>query len=98
MTKGQGVVIIKYVDDKLATNPISGIVNSIFFNVDDVDFLHQSKMLVIFQDFGDDENFSSMSTTIPMSNIGIMEHFATNEDFHKAYPQIEEMKGDQDEK
>ena len=91
MTKGQGVVIINYVDDKLATNPISGIVNSIFFNVDDVDFLHQSKMLVIFQDFGDDESFSSMSTTIPMSNIGLMVHFATKEDFLNAYPVVKNM-------
>ena len=32
MTKGQGVVCINYVDDKVAGNPVTGIPNNVFFD------------------------------------------------------------------
>lgn len=89
MTKGQGVVYINYVDDKISSGMMGHAVN-IFFDVYDFDVDKQSKTVYI-----DIRNSDySKITLIPLSNIGLIEYFPKKSDFVKAYPQIKEMKGE----
>lgn len=89
MTKGQGVVYINYVDDKISSGMMGHAVN-IFFDVYDFDVDKQSKTVYIDVRTGD----YSKITLIPLSNIGLIEYFPIKADFYKAYPPIEEMKGE----
>ena len=89
MTKGQGVVYINYVDDKISSGMMGHAVN-IFFDVYDFDVDKQSKTVYVDIRTGD----YSKITLIPLSNIGLIEYFPIKADFVKAYPQIKEMKGE----
>lgn len=89
MTKGQGVVYINYVDDKLSSG-MNGHAVNIFFDVYDFDLNKQSKNVYI-----DIRNSDySKITLIPLSNIGLIEFFPKKSDFVKAYPLVKEMKGE----
>lgn len=89
MTKGQGVVYIKYVDNNISSG-INGHAVNIFFDVYDFDVDTQSGIVYI-----DIRNRDySKITLIPLSNIGLIEYFPKKSDFVKAYPQIKEMKGE----
>lgn len=89
MTKGQGVVYIKYVDNNISSGMMGHAVN-IFFDVYYFDVDKQSKTVYIDIRTG---NYSKI-TLIPLSNIGLIEYFPKKSDFVKAYPQIKEMKGE----
>lgn len=89
MTKGQGVVYINYVDDKISSGMMGHAVN-IFFDVYDFDVDKQSKTVYVDIRTGD----YSKITLIPLSNIGLIEYYPIKADFYKAYPPIEEMKGE----
>lgn len=89
MIKGQGVVYITYVDDKISSGMYGHAVN-IFFDVYDFDVDKQSKTVYVDIRTGD----YSKITLIPLSNIGLIEYFPKKSDFVKAYPQIKEMKGE----
>lgn len=89
MTKGQGVVYINYVDDKISSG-MNGHAVNIFFDVYDFDVDKQSKTLYIDIRAGD----YSKITLISLSNIGLIEYFPKKADFVKAYPVIKEMKGE----
>ena len=89
MTKGQGVVYIKYVDNNISSG-INGHAVNIFFDVYDFDVDKQSGIIYIDIRNGD----YSKITLIPLSNIGLIEYFPKKSDFVKAYPQIKEMKGE----
>lgn len=89
MVKGQGVVYINYVDDKISSGMMGHAVN-IFFDVYDFDVDKQSKTAYIDVRTGD----YSKITLIPLSNIGLIEFFPIKADFVKAYPVIKEMKGE----
>jgi hypothetical protein len=89
MVKGQGVVHINYIDDILSSGMYGHAVN-IFFDVYDFDIDKRSKSAYIDIRNGD----YSKITLIPLSNIGLIEYFPIKADFYKAYPPIEEMKGD----
>lgn len=87
MTKGQGVVYIKYVDNNISSG-MNGHAVNIFFDVYDFDVDTQSGIVYI-----DIRNRDySKITLIPISNIGLIEYFPIKADFYKAYPPIEEMK------
>lgn len=87
MTKGQGVVYINYVDDKISSGMMGHAVN-IFFDVYDFDVDKQSKTVYVDIRTG---GYSKI-ILIPLSNIGLIEFFPKKADFVKAYPQIKEMK------
>lgn len=74
------VNVISYIDDNKAKNLI-GVANSIFRYVKqstiDGDFVH------IIQQYP--EGFTKQ-VFIPVSNIGLIEAFSTEEEFHEAYP------------
>lgn len=89
MTKGQGVVYINYVDDKISSGMMRHAVN-IFFDVYDFDVDKQSKTIYIDIRTGD----YSKITLIPLSNIGLIEFFPKKVDFVNAYPVVKEMKGE----
>lgn len=89
MVKGQGVVYINYVDDKISSG-MNGHAVNIFFDVYDFDADTQSGIVYIDIRNGD----YSKITLIPLSNIGLIEYFPKKADFIKAYPQIKEMKGE----
>lgn len=89
MVKGQGVVYINYVDDKISSG-MNGHAVNIFFDVYDFDIDKRSKSAYIDIRNGD----YSKITLIPLSNIGLIEYFPIKADFYKAYPPIEEMKGE----
>lgn len=91
MNKGQGVVIINYVDDKIAENPITGVPNNIFFNAYEVKFIHDTRLLSITQTFGEEGDLYFKTSYIPLSNIGFIEQFINKENFYKAYPLIKKM-------
>lgn len=89
MTKGQGVVYINYVDDKISSGMMGHAVN-IFFDVYDFDVDNKSKTVYVDIRTGD----YSKITLIPLSNIGLIEYFPIKADFYKAYPPIEEIGGE----
>lgn len=89
MAKGQGVVYIKYVDNNVSSG-MNGHAVNIFFDVYDIDLNKQSKTVYIDIRTG---NYSKI-TLIPLRNIGLIEFFPIKADFYKAYPPIEEMKGE----
>lgn len=68
MTKGQGVICINYVDDKVARNPVTGIPNNVFFDAYEIKFIHNAQLLSITQTFGDDD-LHFKTSYIPLSNI-----------------------------
>lgn len=89
MAKGQGVVYIKYVDNNISSG-MNGHAVNIFFDVYYYDVDTQSGIVYI-----DIRNRDySKITFIPLSNIGLIEYFPIKADFYKAYPPIEEMKGE----
>lgn len=98
MDNGLGVISINYINGEISSNPSTWIPNNIFFNVYEATFLGDSNMLSITQTISKDDDLYPKTTYIPLSNIGIMEHFATNEDFYKAYPHIKEMKEERDDR
>ena len=79
MAKGQGVVYIKYVDNNISSG-MNGHAVNIFFDVYDFDVERNGDY--------------SKITLIPLSNIGLIEYYPIKADFYKAYPPIEEMKGE----
>ena len=87
MNKGQGVVYINYVDDKISSG-MNGHAVNIFFDVYDFDVDKQSKTAYIDVRTGD----YSKITLIPLSNIGLIECFPKKADFVNVYPVIKEMK------
>lgn len=87
MNKGQGVVYINYVDDKISSG-MNGHAVNIFFDVYDFDVDKQSKTAYIDVRTGD----YSKITLIPLSNIGLIEYFPKKADFVNVYPVIKEMK------
>lgn len=89
MNKGQGVVYINYVDEKVS-HGMNGHAVNVFFNVYDFDIDKESK--VVYIDVRNESH--SKITIIPLSNIGLIEFFPKKNDFVKAYPQIKEMKGE----
>lgn len=89
MNKGQGVIYINYVDDKISSGMMGHAIN-IFFDVYDFDVDKQSKTVYVDIRTGD----YSKITLIPLRNIGLIEFFPKKSDFVKAYPQIKEMKGE----
>lgn len=93
MNKGQGVVYINYVDDKISSGMIGHAVN-IFFDVYDFDIDKRSESAYIDIRTGD----YSKITLIPLRNIGLIEFFPKKADFVNAYPVIKKMEGDLDEK
>lgn len=93
MTKGQGVVYINYVDDKISSG-MNGHAVNIFFDVHRSEIMNDVGWLSIHQVYGDGDDFYQKATHIPLSNIGLIEQFHSKEDFYKAYPVIKEMKGE----
>ena len=91
MDKGQGVLIINYVDDKIAEDTLTGVSNNIFFNVYEASFLGDAKMVSITQTFGDDDDLHSTVTYIPLNNIGLIKYFDNKEGFYKAYPVVKKF-------
>lgn len=91
MAKGQGVVYIKYVDNNISSG-MNGHTVNIFFDVYDIDLNKQSKTIYIYIDIRNSDY--SKIILIPLSNIGLIEYFPIKADFYKAYPPIEEMKGE----
>lgn len=89
MVKGQGVVYINYVDDKISYG-MNGHAVNIFFDVYDIDLNKQSKTVYLDIRNGD----YSKITLIPLRNIGLIEFFPKKSDFVKAYPVVKAMKGD----
>lgn len=89
MNKGQGVVYINYVDDKISSG-MNGHQVNVFFDVYDFDADAQSGIVYIDIRNGD----YSKITLIPLSNIGLIEYFPKKSDFVKAYPVVKEMKGE----
>ncbi len=98
MDKGQGVLIINYVDNKIAEDTLTGVTNNIFFYVYEASFLGDANMLSITQTLGKDDDLYLKTTYIPLSNIGLIEKFDTIEDFYKVYPHIKEMKEERDDR
>lgn len=86
MTKGQGVVYINYVDDKISSG-MNGHAVNIFFDVYDFDVDKQSKTVYIDIRTGD----YSKIILIPLSNIGLIEFFPKKSDFVKAYPVVRKL-------
>lgn len=93
MVKGQGVVYINYVDDKISSGMMGHAVN-IFFDVYDFDIDKRSKSAYIDIRNGD----YSKITLIPLRNIGLIEFFPKKSDFVKAYPHIKELKEERDDR
>ena len=86
MTKGQGVVYINYVDDKISSG-MNGHAVNIFFDVYDFDIDKRSKSAYI-----DIRNSDySKITLIPIRNIGLIEFFPKKSDFVKAYPVVKKF-------
>lgn len=79
-TEKLGVNVISYIDDNKAKNLI-GVSNNIFRYVKestiDGDFIH------IIQQYP--EGFTKQ-VFIPVSNVGLIEAFNSEEEFHEAYP------------
>lgn len=90
MTKGQGVVYIHYVDNKISEN-LNAIANNIFFNVHQSEIINDVGWLSIHQVYGEGDDLYQIGTHIPLSNIGLIEQFHTKEDFYKAYPLFKKM-------
>ena len=86
MNKGQGVVCINYVDDKISSG-MNGHAVNIFFDVYDFDIDKRSKSAYIDIRTGD----YSKITLIPLSNIGLIEFFPKKADFVKAYPVVKKF-------
>ena len=86
MTKGQGVVYINYVNDKISSG-MNGHAVNIFFDVYDIDLNKQSKTVYI--DIRNGEY--SKIILIPLSNIGLIEFFPKKADFVKAYPVVKKF-------
>ena len=86
MTKGQGVVYINYVDNKISSG-MNGHAVNIFFDVYDIDLNKQSKTVYI--DIRNGEY--SKIILIPLSNIGLIEFFPKKADFVKAYPVVKKF-------
>ena len=86
MNKGQGVVYINYVDDKISSG-MNGHAVNIFFDVYDFDIDKRSKSAYIDIQ---NENYSKI-TLIPLRNIGLIEFFPKKADFVKAYPVVKKF-------
>lgn len=86
MPKGQGVVYINYVDDKMSSG-MNGHAVNIFFDVYDFDIDKRSKSAYIDIRNGD----YSKITLIPLRNIGLIEFFPKKSDFVKAYPVVRKL-------
>ena len=86
MTKGQGVVYINYVDDKISSG-MNGHAVNIFFDVYDFDVDKRSKSACNDIRNGD----YSKITLIPLRNIGLIEFFPKKSDFVKAYPVVRKL-------
>ena len=86
MNKGQGVVYINYVDDKISSGMMGHAVN-IFFDVYDFDIDKESK--VVYIDVRN-ESYSKI-TIIPLSNVGLIEFFPKKTDFLNTYPVVKKM-------
>lgn len=97
MTKGQGVVYINYVDDKISSGMMGHAVN-IFFDVYQSEIINYVGWLSIHQVYGEGDDLYQKGTHIPLSNIGLIEQFHTKEDFYKAYPHIKESKEGRDDR
>lgn len=97
MDKGQGVIYINYVNNNISSG-MMGHETNLFFNVYEASFLGDANMVSITQTFGKDDDIYSTDTYIPLSNIGLIEKFNTEEDFYKVYPHIKEIKEERDDK
>lgn len=86
MNKGQGVVYINYVDEKVSYG-MNGHAVNVFFDVYDFDIDKESKVVHIDVR---DESYSKI-TIIPLSNVGLIEFFPKKSDFVKTYPVVKKM-------